>query len=435
MNTILHDLRVDALFNQVSEASMLGCILAADAGMASEILAAIDAAVFTHQPTIDAIAACRAVVEAGRLPDVPTVWARMHLDGKDPGQFLGEAWDLIPSPAAWPYHFEVVMECHRRRLLAAAGESLASASRDANLDPEDALKLIAGANERRNHDSGVDSKTVTGELIDDIEKRFRMGDKLTGISYGIPILDRMTDGLQAGEYVVVAARPSIGKTAMAVTLLNNMTVQQGEPSVFITLETKPLGIHRRLLANVSGVPLGLLRSGRVVEQYQRITVANGQIAKAPVRYHYGLGTMDGRAAANVIRSEAKRGCKVAFIDYLQHLKVDGSAEKRTYGIGANSAEIKRACDETGVAVVALAQLNRGAEDDERLPRLSDIAECGQIERDADTVMLLHRKREETIGEGCIIVAKARDGECGLVPLAYHGPTVRFTERSKLEQAR
>ena len=152
-------------------------------------------------------------------------------------------------------------------------------------------------------------------------------------------------------------------------------------------------------------------------------------------YHYGLGTMDGRDAANVIRAEARRGCKVAFIDYIQHLKVDGSAEKRTYGIGANSAEIKRACDETGVAVVALAQLNRGAEDDERLPKLSDIAECGQIERDADTVMLLHRKREETVGDGCLIVAKARDGECGLVPLTYHGATVRFMEKSKVENAR
>ena len=179
----------------------------------------------------------------------------------------------------------------------------------------------------------------------------------------------------------------------------------------------------------------LLRSGQVKDDYRRITVGNGRIAKAPIVYHYGLGTMDGRDAANVIRSEARRGCKVAFIDYLQHLKVDGSAEKRTYGIGANSAEIKRACDETGVAVIALAQLNRGAEDDERLPKLSDIAECGQIERDADTVMLLHRKREETVGEGCVIVAKARDGECGLVPLCYHGPTVRFTERSKVENAK
>ena len=141
-----------------------------------------------------------------------------------------------------------------------------------------------------------------------------------------------------------------------------MAVLQDVPCVFITLETKPIGIHRRLLANVSGVPLGLLRSGKVLEEFRRITVANGRIAKAPIVYHYGLGTMDGRDAANVVRSEARRGCKVAFIDYLQHLKVDGSAEKRTYGIGANSAEIKRACDETGVAVIALAQLNRGAEE-------------------------------------------------------------------------
>ena len=129
----LADLRVDALFNQLAEATLLGCILGADAATASEILTAIETEALTHQATIDAIAACRVVVDAGRLPDVPTVWARMHLDGTNPGDFIGDAEELAPSPAAWPYHWDAVQECHRRRLLASAGEALAAASRDAKI--------------------------------------------------------------------------------------------------------------------------------------------------------------------------------------------------------------------------------------------------------------------------------------------------------------
>ena len=110
----LADLRVDALFNQLAEATLLGCILGADAATASEILTAIETEALTHQLTIDAIAACRAVVDSGRLPDVPTVWARMHLDGTDPSQFLGEAWELALSPAAWPYHWGEIEDCHRQ---------------------------------------------------------------------------------------------------------------------------------------------------------------------------------------------------------------------------------------------------------------------------------------------------------------------------------
>jgi len=435
--TDLASLTVDALHNQVEERQLVGCLLQADQLTRKDALAVVEIEAMTDDFAVGAVGAIRGLDETDKPVDVVSVLLAMSATA-DGGVALrlNEAIDAAPSAVNWVRHWEAIEECRRRRRLATAADAIATAARDRNADTSEAIALLEEARKDTRRTHGKDAKALTHELLDDIQARYELKGALTGISYGIGKLDRMTDGIQPGEYVVIGARPSIGKTAIAVTLMSSIAVEAGIPCSFISLETKPLGIHRRLLANVSGVSIGAIRSGNVEDYWKRLSTSGARIAKAPIRYHYGLGTMDGRGAANAIRQDAtKHGTKVVFLDYLQHLKVDGAAEKRTYGIAANSAEIKRACDETGVAVVALAQLSRLAEDDDRLPKLSDIAECGQIERDADTVMLLHRKREETIGDGFIIVAKARDGECGAVGVTYHGPTLRFSEKSQIEDAR
>lgn len=435
--TDLATLTVDALQNQLEERELVGCLLEADEATRRDALAAIEADAFTDDFSFKAVWAIRSLVEAGKPVEVVSVLLEMA--GKVDGQIalrLNECAAAVPSGAAWPMHWEAIQECRRRRRIAYAADAIATAARDLHGDTGTALSALDDARKGVRASKGQDAKTLTRELLDDMEARHKLRGALTGISYGLPSLDRMTDGIQAGEYIVLGARPSIGKTAIAVTMMATVAVEAGIPCTFLSLETRPIGIHRRLMANVSGVSIGAIRSGSIEDHWTRLIVTAGRIAKAPIRYHYGLGTMDGHAAAQAIRQDVEQqGTRVVFLDYLQHLKVDGNAEKRTYGIAANSAEIKRACDETGVAVVALAQLARIAEDDDRLPKLSDIAECGQIERDADTVMLLHRKREETVGDGVLIVAKARDGECGAVGLHYHGPTLKFTERSKVEEVR
>ena len=423
---------------QLDERAVLGCLMQAGETERSAFLAAIRLDAFTDDLTLVAIKAIRDLHEGDRPIDAVEVTKVVSKGSFDSGlaSTLSECAEAVPSAAGFTTYLQAVLEACRRRRLAIAADMLASAVQDKGDDLTTALSAIDAARHQTTSSAGEDSKTVTHALLDDIQARHALNGRLTGTSYGIDAIDRITDGIQPGEYVVIGARPSIGKTAIAVTLMHNMAVALSVPCSFITLETKPVGIHRRLLANVSGVPLGVIRSGQVGEVYRTLTVAASRIAKAPIRYHYGLGTMDGQDAANVIRQDARlHGTKVVFIDYLQHLRVDAGAEKRTYGIAANSAEIKRACDETGVAVIALAQLNREAEDDARLPKISEIAECSHIERDADTIMLLHRKRDESVGDAVIVISKARDGECGAVAMHYHGPTVRFTERSRLESVR
>jgi replicative DNA helicase len=428
----------DGLHAQVDERACVGCVLAADVSQRRVFLATIDANAFTDSFSVRAIAAIRSVEASGAEVDLVTVTKAMSGQGFDGGTAatLSSLFDEVPSPSNFAFYHANVIEARRRRRLAIAANDLLAAARECPEDIAKALQAVDDAKRDGPRTQGQSSQDVTRALLADIEDRHAKRGALTGVSYGIQDLDRRTDGIQAGEFVVIGARASMGKTAMAVTLTHNIAVTQGIPCVFITLETNPVGIQRRLMANVSGVELGLLKSGDIAEVHRKLTTTAGRIAKAPIRYHYGLGTMDGRLAANIIRNEAEQfGAKIVFLDYIQRLKVDGGIEKRTYGIAENSAELKRACDETGVAIVALAQLNRDAENDDRNPKLSDLAECGQIERDADTVILLHRKREETIGNAMAIIAKARDGECGVVALHYHGPTVRFTDRSRVEDAK
>jgi replicative DNA helicase len=138
--------------------------------------------------------------------------------------------------------------------------------------------------------------------------------------------------------------------------------------------------------------------------------------------------MDGLAVASMIRRMAKRhGVRVVFLDYLQKMAVDGRAEKRTYAIAENLSKIVAATKGTGVSTVVLAQLNRDAEGSDKRPGLRDLAECGSIERDADVILFLHRDRMVPVGPTEVIIAKARDGECGIAELHYNGNFTRFED--------
>lgn len=412
-----------------AEKGLLGCICWGQPETTAEIMAAVDPAGFTNLHLIETWEVLRTLERDGRPTDMVEIgraWASVHDGAKAPMLAFSEALEEAPSAANWPRYAEDIAIAHRRRELVAAAQSIAN-------DPDNAAPVIERIQQAEVIGSRTpprrSSKDVARMLIDDIEERSRLNGRLAGISYGIERIDRMTEGLQAGEYVIVGARPSIGKTALGVTLLANIAVQNEVPCLFITCETNELGIHRRLLANVSGLGIGDLKSGRFLDDgARRAFTTSARVAKAPIWYRNGMGWMDGHAAAREIRNAAKaHGIKVVFIDYLQRLKIDGKAEKRTYAIAENSEAIKTAADQSGVAVIAMAQLNREAEDDDTPPSLRSLADCGQIERDADTVILIHRKRTEAIGRGALIIAKARDGETGIVPVDYHGPTVRFTE--------
>ncbi len=373
---------------------------------------------------IDLITVCHALKATGNLDDCG-----------GPG-YVSSLQDSCPSTANLPFYLEILRShWQRRTIIAEATRAIgaafeASEGWDSGKGGVDAA-IEALANSRRGTSKAKlrDGDSVAREFVDDLERRFQNQGRLQGISYGIPRLDEMTEGLQAGEYVIIGARPSVGKTALALTMLSAMAIEGGVPCAFLTLETNEVGLYRRLVSLASGVPARLLKSGRLSEgDFRRVSTATAKVKAAPIAYINGIGGMNGPDAANAIRKAVhSMGARVAFVDYLQKLKIDGSAEKRTYGIAANSAALDAVAEETGVAVIALAQVNRDSETGERAPKLSDLAESGQIERDADTVLMLHRDRAEKQGEASLLLAKARDGECGMIQLYYDGTTTRFSE--------
>lgn len=278
--------------------------------------------------------------------------------------------------------------------------------------------------------------TMATRLVDDLEFRFNNKGKLTGVETGFHHLDQMTWGLQYGEQSIIGARPSQGKTAIAVNIVDHACLVNQVPTLFITCEMSPAAISRRLMACHCGISMTDIRRGEFNERdFQEFTHFNELYKRAP------LNILDAVSGINSdeINSEVRRhvrvnGTKLVVLDYLQKVSSVHRQEKRTYEVGAVSGALKSCAIKNNVAFLVLAQLNRESERDKgRPPRLSDLADSGQIERDGDLIGLLHRRKTKESIQPMLIVAKQRDGEIGNVLLDWNGRCCRFENWTAPEQ--
>jgi len=271
---------------------------------------------------------------------------------------------------------------------------------------------------------------VVGRFIDATQERFSRRGHLSGITSGFRKLDHMTDGFQFGELAIIAARPSIGKTAIAIAIAKAACIENKAPTLFISLEMSDESIVRRMVSTIGSIPMQDIKTGDLDEKGLRsMSTASAKIAGSPIHFISGSGISSIATITAVIRRAVRKwGVKLVLVDYLQKIHGTKAAEKRTYEIAEVSGKLKAVAADTKTAVVALAQLNRENEKDKaRAPRLTDLADSGQIERDADLVLLLDRVRNEPMGEAIIAIAKQRDGECGIVKLYYEGQYCRFSD--------
>lgn len=270
---------------------------------------------------------------------------------------------------------------------------------------------------------------VGDRVIEWIEHRFKTSGQMSGIPTGFLDFDRMTDGLQFHEHAIIGARPSIGKTAIALDIIRHACIETENPikALFITAEMTPLALGRRLAATLSRIPMINLRNGSLTEgNFKALASAMAKIKKAPIQFLDGTGGISAYEVAGRIKTAAKQGVKLVIIDYIQKIRPDSRHEKRTYEVAQVSGTLTSAARRTGVALLSLAQLSRENEKEKgRRPRLSDLSDSGQLERDADLVGLLHRDRAVAIGPAELYVAKQRDGETGMVNLSFLGNICRF----------
>ena len=280
----------------------------------------------------------------------------------------------------------------------------------------------------------VHIKDVLMDSFADIEKAAANGGELVGIATGFVDLDRKTAGMQPSDLILVGARPSMGKTAFGLNIIQNVAVRKGLNCAVFSLEMSRKQIVNRLLACQAGVNMENLRSGHLEDRdWEKLVEALGVLAEAPIYIDDtgGITLADLRAKCRKLKIE--KGLDVIMIDYLQLMSGGGrSGDNRQQEIAEISRGLKTLARELEVPVIALSQLSRTLEAraDHR-PMLSDLRESGAIEQDADVVMFLYRDEyyhpdteEKNIAE--VIIATQRNGPTGTVKLRYDGPYTRFS---------
>lgn len=367
--------------------------------------------------------------------EVTARWAKVRPDAF-PHEVLGKCLEQCVSPANLTYHIGVVVEAWQRRKLL-EGCSLAIANAQDTTKDLEAIRteLAAVANDEGSEiERPFESPAATSKLIDDLQRRHELHGQLSGIATGFPQLDRLTDGLQLGELTVIAARPSRGKSSFGIEVLINACLRHSIPTLFVTLEMSVEAIMRRMLASYKGLDLMAIRKGTYTEKdFNDFASFNAFARTKPFWILDAISGMSiDRVSAHANRRCRKDGVKIVIVDYLQKIKPREKQEKRTYEVAEVSSGLKAIAVKNHCAVLALAQLNREPENGEngRAPRPSDLADSGQIERDADTIGLLH---SETETKYALLISKQRDGPTGGVSLYFNQRSVRFQSMIQMEE--
>jgi len=423
-------------FAEDDEFGLIGACLTGTLDTCADAFAEVKTEWIETDTLRDSYETIRSLTQQNRHPSLSELskeWRKLNGNQPVPFEAWNRAMEVCPSPANLPNYIKGIVEAAHRRQLRTAGDRLIRESAVLTLQPDQIVSNAeAGLSIELSRETLSTSKQVAGSFIDQMQERFSRKGALSGVPTGFHWLDKMTDGLQTREMTIIAARPSIGKTAIAIAIAEAAAIRARIPTLFISLEMSKESIFRRCVASLGGIQMQSLKSGDLTEGDMRsMSSASGKISSSPLWFLDGSSSQSiASITANIRRAVRKHGVRFVIIDYIQKVKAADKAEKRTYEVAEVSGKLKDIAVQTGVAMLCLAQLNRENEKEKgRSPRLSDLADSGQLERDADCVMLLDRDRKEPKGEASLIIAKQRDGECGLVKLWYDGQFCRFSEAS------
>jgi replicative DNA helicase len=390
-----------------------------------------------------------------RIPiDVITLQQRLKdkglLDQIGGIAYLSQLQDSVPSAANLSYYLEIVQEKFLLRRMIATCTDVVGRVYDYEGDVEMLLdeveKEILRINESRAQSTTSSVKELVGKAILTVENYFGRQGTLNGLGTGFPDLDRMTDGLHGSEMIVIAARPSMGKTSLAMNIVEHVVLEQNLPAGVFSLEMSAESLVLRMLCSIARVNLRSIREGFMSEaDFPKLTSAAGRLAKAKLLIDdsAGLSILDLRARAR--RMHQQHGVKLFVIDYLQllHSTSRRSQDNRQQEIADISSGIKALAKELKVPVLVLSQLNRELEKDKsRKPRLSDLRESGAIEQDADVVGLLYKPNAGDDEDGAqaeeadglpinLLIAKQRNGPTGDINLTFLKSYTRFESAAKV----
>jgi replicative DNA helicase len=378
----------------------------------------------------------------GLAADILTVTGELRQNGKleqaGGAAYVATLTTVVPSSRNIAYYAQTVQAYSLRRALLRVSADVNVKVFDETLESriilEETQQRIFELSDNRNSIRYQSVKEVLHETIGIIEKLTKSNKEYTGIPSGFDELDKLTSGFHPAEFIIIGARPSIGKTALALTMAANISVRNKIPAAFFTLEMPAIALMQRLLAMEARINASSLRSGFLkTSEFSAILDAAENIYEAPLYIvdMPNMKLMDLRAQARRIRAQEK--VEIMFIDYLGLISSENYSVPRFEQMSEISRSLKSLARELEIPIVVLCQLNREAERER--PNLSSIRDSGSIEQDADVVMFLHRDREsnkkqhENAGDDknitSLILSKQRNGPVGIINLTFMPQYAKF----------
>jgi replicative DNA helicase len=356
--------------------------------------------------------------------------SRGELDRVGGAGYISSLTSSVPTSANVEYYARIVREMSVRRKLMRIAEEIVL---EAGLDSNESRKVIEEA-ERKIFEITDSNQTsnykkageIIGKTVAAIERLYQTKESFTGIPCGLPALDNMLSGFQDAEFIVIGARPSVGKTALALTMAANISLRNKIPAGFFTLEMSDMHLMQRLIASEARIGSQTIRTGMLKpSDFKSLTDAAGLIYDAPLWINDtpNIKLLDLRAQAR--RMVSQQGVRIIFIDYLTLISPETQDIPRHEQIAEVSRSLKALARELNIPVVALSQVSRDSEG--KRPTLANIRESGSIEQDADVVIFLHRERgteqhdrdeSHNLVETELVVAKQRNGPVGTIKVAF-----------------
>jgi replicative DNA helicase len=389
------------------------------------------------------------LAEENEPVDLVTLTARLQdkqqLEEVGGVSYLMQLANAVPTAANVDYYAQIVEEKSMlRRLIRTATQIVSSGygqAEDVNALLNEAEQRIMEISQRRTNSGFVSIRDVLMEVFERVEFLYHHKGGVTGISSGFPDLDKMTSGFQRSDLIIVAARPSVGKTAFALNIAQNVGVRSRETVAIFSLEMGAAQLVQRMICAEANVDAGKLRTGFLEpEDWEKLTMAIGALSEAEIYIDDSPNITVADIRAKCRRLKKEKGLGMIVIDYLQLIQGRGRpGENRQQEVSEISRTLKAIARELDVPVIALSQLSRGVEQrQDKRPMMSDLRESGSIEQDADIVAFLYRddyydKNSEKKNIIEIIIAKQRNGPTGTVELVFLKNYNKFVSLDRTHQ--
>jgi replicative DNA helicase len=385
--------------------------------------------IFEKGDPVDLVTVAENLRQAGRLESIGGIGTISQIAGS------------VPSAANVEHYARIVAEkALLRQLIRIAGyieEKGYEAGEEALSLLEEAERLIVEISQRQSKEGFVTIRSILLKTFDKIEYLYSNKGNLTGVPTHFRELDRITSGWQASDLVIIAARPSMGKTALVLNMAQNAAVKSKVPVALFSLEMSKEQLVQRILCSEAMVDQQRVRTGELLDSdWPKLTQAVGPLSEAPIFIDDTVGISLAELRSKARRLKMEQGLGLIIIDYLQLMTVGKKVESRQQEVAQISRGLKGVARELSVPVIALSQLNRGVEQrQDKRPLMSDLLESGSIEADADLISFIYRDEyyhpdSEKKGIAEIIIAKHRNGPVGTVELGYLKEFTKFVNLDK-----